>query len=171
MTVLLLTLRVLHIGFGVFWVGAVVFLNTLLGPSIMAAGPAGMKVMMELRRRQYVHSLLGAGAVTILSGMGLVWIDSRGFQPEWFRSHFGMAISTGMLVATIAWLLGLLVVHPTSGEMAALGAELELAASDEARAAIGQRMATARGRLIRYGAITMILMLVSVVTMAIARYV
>ncbi|MEP6589897.1 MAG: hypothetical protein ABJC19_01835 [Gemmatimonadota bacterium] len=171
MTGLVIILRIIHLIAGVFWVGAVIFLNLLVGPSVMAAGPEGMKVMQELRRRHFMDHLLGAGAITILAGLGLVWIDSAGFQPEWFRSHLGMAISTGMLMATVAWLIGLFVIHPLGTEMASLAGEMATAPSDDARSAVGMRMMAARGRLIRFGATAMALMVLTVVTMAVARYI
>lgn len=171
MSALVIALRVVHLVAGVFWVGAVMFLNILLGPSVMATGPDGMKVMRELRNRRYMHHLLGAGALTILSGFGLVWVDSHGFQPEWFRSGFGMAISTGMLTATIAWFIGLFVIYPIGEEMAGLGKAMGEAASDDARSAVGIQMMAVRGRLIRFSSIAMLLLLVAVLTMAVARYV
>lgn len=171
MSALAITLRIVHVVTGVFWVGAVMFMNMLVGPSMMAAGPEGMKVMRELRQRRYMDKFLGAGALTILSGFGLVWIDSSGFQSEWFRSHFGMAISTGMLTAIIAWVIGMFVIHPLGDEMARLGAAMGEAASDDARNAVGAQMMAARGRMIRFSSIAMLLLLIAVLTMAVARYV
>ncbi|MES2124807.1 MAG: hypothetical protein V4503_09000 [Gemmatimonadota bacterium] len=171
MSGLVIILRLIHLVAGVFWVGAVMFLNILLGPSVMATGPDGMKVMRELRRRRYMNHLIGAGALTILSGFGLVWVDSNGFQPEWFRSHFGIAISTGMLTATVAWLIGVFAIYPVGEEMARLGAAMGEAASDDARSAVGVEMMAVRGRLIRFSSIGMLLLLVAVLTMAVARYV
>lgn len=170
MTALLLTMRVLHVVTGVFWAGSVFFLNTLLGPSIAAAGPEGLKVMGELRKRRYFENMIGAAVVTVLSGFVLVWIDSAGFQPAWFGTHFGMGISTGMLAAILALGFGVFASKPAMDEMFSLGPRMAQAAGEEARAVIATRMAAARGRLVKFGALSMSLLLIAVLAMAIARY-
>ncbi|MEO5798575.1 MAG: hypothetical protein ABIZ70_02690 [Gemmatimonadales bacterium] len=170
MTALLLTMRVLHVVMGVFWAGSIFFINGLMGPSIAAAGPEGLKVMGELRKRRYFERMLAAAAVTVLSGLVLVWIDSAGFESAWFRSHFGMGISTGMLTAIIAFGIGLFGTKPAMEELAALGAQMAQAGSEEARTAILGRIGAARGRLIRFGGIGATLLLITVLAMATARY-
>ena len=170
MTVLLLTMRVLHVSAGVFWAGSVFFLNALLGPSIAAAGPEGLKVMGELRKRKYFERMIAAAFATVLSGLVLVWIDSAGFEAAWFRTKFGMGISTGMLAAILALSFGILVSKPAMEELSALGPQMAQATTEEARAAIGARMGAARGRLVRFGGLSAGLLLIAVLAMAVARY-
>ena len=64
--------RLIHISTGVFWVGAVLFVNFLLGPSVMAAGPDGAKVMQELVKRRYYEIVIGAATLTIASGFYMI---------------------------------------------------------------------------------------------------
>lgn len=170
MTVLLLLMRVLHVVAGVFWAGSIFFINGLLGPSIAAAGPEGLKVMGELRKRRYFEQMIGAAMVTVLSGLVLVWIDSTGFQSAWFRTRFGMGISTGMLAALLALGVGIFGSKPAMEEMSTLAPQLAQAANDEARAAVAARIAAARGRLVRFGGMAAVLLLVAVLAMAVARY-
>ena len=169
MTALLLSMRIVHVLTGVFWAGSVFFINSLLGPSLAAAGPEGVRVMMELRRRHYFDVMIGAATFTILSGFALVWIDSDGFQPVWFRSHFGMAISTGMLAALLVWLLGVFVIKPAMEAASDLGRQLAQATTDEARAALAPRFDTARRKLVANGRLSSVGLLVAVITMAVAR--
>lgn len=170
MTVLLLAMRLLHVASGVFWAGSVFFLNSLLGPSIAAAGPDGLKVMGELRKRKYFEKMIGAAVTTVLSGFVLVWIDSAGFQAAWFSTKFGMGISTGMLAAILALGFGVFFSRPAMEELSSLGPQMAQAGSEEARAAIAARMGAARGRLVKFGALSAGLLMVAVLAMAVARY-
>ncbi len=80
----LYALRILHIVVGVFWVGTVVFMAAFLSPSVRAAGPAGGAVLQQLMGvRRLPLWIMGAMAVTLLSGLGLYWRDSAGFQSAW----------------------------------------------------------------------------------------
>jgi uncharacterized membrane protein len=170
MSSLLLVMRAVHVLSGVFWAGAVFFLNFLLGPSVNAAGPEGAKVMMELRRRRYFEIVLGVGAFTILSGLVLVWIDSSNFGPGWFATRFGMGISTGMLAAIVAWLMGMFAVKPAMEAVSSLGQQMAQAPSDQARGALAPQFDAARRRIVRNGAAAAHLLLVAVLAMAVARY-
>jgi hypothetical protein len=44
----IIALRILHIGFGVFWAGSLFFMTSLLAPAIRGCGPAGGVVMRQL---------------------------------------------------------------------------------------------------------------------------
>ncbi|MGH7523832.1 MAG: hypothetical protein ACREK8_05970 [Gemmatimonadales bacterium] len=165
----MIILRLVHIGCGVFWAGGVLFLNFIVGPAIGAAGPDGAKVMLELHRRHYIDKILVVALLTILSGLELMRRDSAGFQGAWFHSSFGIGISTGMLGAIIAFLVGVILIKPATVRMARLGGEMASAAP-EARAALGVELAAARGRLIASGAVGSIFVLIAVFAMAVARY-
>ncbi len=165
----IIVLRIVHIAFGVFWVGAVLFLNLVLGPSLQAIGPAGVPVLQELNRRKYFDILLGSGLLTILAGLELVRRDSAGFDPSWFRTRFGMGISTGMVAAVIAFLIGWLVVKPTVLRMTHLGAQLASAAPED-RIALAGSMTATQATLKVWGIAGTLFLLIAMVAMAIARY-
>jgi uncharacterized membrane protein len=161
--------RLIHIITGVYWVGAVLFVNSLLGPSVMAAGPDGAKVMQQLVKRRYYEIVIGAATLTLISGLYLIWYDSDGFSGGWFATHFGQGISTGMLAAILAYILGLFVVRPALYRMLALGGQMAQASAGD-RPAIEQEMAAARGRLVTAGGVAAVFLLVAVSAMAVARY-
>lgn len=166
---LVLTMRLVHVLTGVFWAGGVFLMNSFIGPSIAAAGPEGLKVMTELRRRAMHQWLLIIATITILSGLVLVWIDSQGFQPAWFATGMGRGISTGMLAALLAWILGLFFIRPAMEQMTEIGGRIAQAAP-EARGALVEQMTAIRTRMIKFSATAALLVLIAVVTMAIARY-
>ena len=72
MTVVIISLRLLHVLAGVYWVGSALFLALEVGPSLAATGAAGGTVLLELRRRRYHHGLLYAALVVIASALGLM---------------------------------------------------------------------------------------------------
>ena len=92
----LYTLRILHVVIGVFWVGAVLFIGFFLTASVRAAGPAGGAVMQQLMVVRAVPRWLMASAIlTIVSGLGLYWHNSGGFQSAWLGSGAGAGVRVG----------------------------------------------------------------------------
>jgi uncharacterized membrane protein len=70
--ILLLLLRILHVGAGVFWVGAFMLLARYVIPATQAAGPAAGPFMQQLMTRTKLPAaLVGAAVLTILSGFAL----------------------------------------------------------------------------------------------------
>src|SRR5262245_34218305 len=138
--------RLLHITSGVIWVGAVFFANIFLTPVVAGMGPDGGKVMKGLADQKYFQKIIMTATITILSGLYLVWVDSGGFAPEWFRTRIGMGFSTGMLLALVAFTIGITIVRPIMGKMTAMGGELATASPD-AKPAIVARMDATRAQL------------------------
>ena len=164
-----IVLRIVHIGCAVFWAGGVMLMNFLVGPAIAAAGPEGFRVMQELTKRRYFHVILGAAALTILSGLDLVRRDSGNFTPNWFHSPDGIGYTTGMIAAIVAFLIGLLAINPALKRLGVLGAEM-MQAPAESRVAISAQVDAARARLIAFGKVATIFLVIAVVAMAAARY-
>jgi uncharacterized membrane protein len=162
-------LRLVHIFFGVFWAGGVMFMNFLVGPSLAASGPEGFRVWQELLRRRYFHIIMGAAALTILSGLDLMRRDSSNFAPGWFRSATGIGITTGMSAAIIAFLVGLFGVMPAMKQLKLIGAEM-MQAVPEARAGFTARVDAARARLVAFGMVGTMFIAIAVLAMAVARY-
>ncbi|HEY4101326.1 MAG TPA: hypothetical protein VGM20_10680 [Gemmatimonadales bacterium] len=165
----LIILRIVHIGCGVFWAGGVLFMNFLVGPSLAATGPDGIRVVQEMNRRHYFDVVLTTGLLTILAGLELVNRDSAGFTPSWFRSPFGSGIAAGMIAAIIAFLIGVIVIKPTMVRMSKLGAEMAQSPA-EARGAFMPRIDALRSRLKASGMVGSIFMIIAVLAMATARY-
>ncbi|MGH7751712.1 MAG: hypothetical protein ACREN5_02760, partial [Gemmatimonadales bacterium] len=112
MNLLLVVMRLLHIGLGVFWVGTILFNAFFLGPAMAEAGPDGAKVMAGLMRRRFMQIMPAVGIVTILSGLWLYWHVSGGFQAGYMRSRGGMTLGLGALAAILSFAVGITVVRP-----------------------------------------------------------
>ena len=165
-------LRVLHIGFGVFWVGAVLFIAAFLIPSIRSAGPAGGAVMRQLvQGRKLPFWMMGAALVTVLSGFGLYWVDSAGFKSsEWLGSGTGRTFGLGGLLALIAGVLGSAVNAPAGKRMGQIAAAIQAAGRQPTPEEAAQ-IEGLQQRLNRATYWVAVLLLLAALAMAVARYV
>ena len=164
-------LRTLHVVVGAFWVGAVVFIAAFLVPSVRAAGPAGGVVMQQLVQvRRLSTWLVGAGVLTLLSGIALYWRDSAGFQSAWLGSGPGRAFGLGGVLGLADVVVGMAVNSPTARELGAIAGRLQAAA----RPPVPEEIATIQrlqARLARATIVTAVLLLLASTAMAVARYV
>ncbi|MEP6686826.1 MAG: hypothetical protein ABJC36_00665 [Gemmatimonadales bacterium] len=167
----LYAVRIIHIVLGAFWVGAVVFIAAFLAPSVRAAGPAGGAVMQQLMGVRNLHLwLMSVGILTLLSGLGLYWHDSAGFQSAWLGSGPGRVFGLGGVLALLATILGMAVNAPTARRLGELSARLQGAG----RPPTGEEqmtLAALQGRLGKASAAAAGLLLLATVMMAVARYV
>jgi hypothetical protein len=163
--------RVIHVGLGAFWVGAVVLLAFVVVPSIRAAGPAGGQVMEQLTRvRRLPQLLLASGVLTILSGIGLYWRDSGGFQNAWMRSGSGITFGLGGLFALIAAVHGSIVNGPTAKRLGVIAAEVRQGSGPPSPAHT-EEMQRLQNRLAGAVRLAAVLISAAVLAMAVARYV
>lgn len=162
---MLVAMRLLHVGLGVFWAGALIFIALFLQPSVRDAGPDGAKVMAGIMRRRFLDIMPVVALVTILSGLWLYWRASAGFQPAYMGSPMGTTIGIGALAALAAFGIGVGVMRPAVKRAAALS---QGAPPDDAGMAAAQAL---RARAATAGRIVAALLAVAVIAMAVARYV
>lgn len=167
----LYALRILHIVVGVLWVGTVVFMAAFLTPSVRASGPGGGAVLQQLMgARRLPLWLMGAMAVTLLSGLGLYWRDSAGFQSAWLASGAAKTFGLGAAVAIGASVLGVAVNMPAGRRLAEIVGRLQSAGrppTPEEQATL----AALQVRLGRASVVAAVLLVIATLLMAIARYV
>lgn len=158
---MLLVMRLLHIGTGVFWAGTLMFNAAFLMPAFRDAGPDGAKVAAALTRRRFMDIMPWIAALTIVSGVWLYWFDSVGFRPPFMRSRMGISLGVGALFAVIAFILGVAVMRPAMNKAMRLG-------QDPAQQAAAQALRVRVGIL---GRVIAALLGVAVAAMAVARYI
>jgi uncharacterized membrane protein len=163
MHLLLIVVRAVHVGLGVFWAGTMLFVATFLDPGVRASGPEGGRVMQALQRRRYLQTMLTVGTLTVLSGLVLYWRMSGGNPPGWMRSRYGMTLSIGALAGIGALGIGWFVSRPTFRRLGALTATPP---SPDQQAEI-QRLHDRLTGAVRWVAV---LLSVAVLTMALARF-
>lgn len=122
---LFVVVRLLHVAFGAFWLGAAGLVALFVIPSVRDAGPAGGAVMQQLTQvRRMPTIILGASWVALLCGAYLYWHASSGFRSSWVFSQAGLTFGSAGLLALVAEAIGMLVTSPTAARMGALGSEI-----------------------------------------------
>ena len=166
----LIVLRVIHIVGGVIWAGTAMFVSYFLLPAMGMAGPAGAPVMGALVKRRLFVIVPTIGVITMLAGLRLLWLASNGFSAEYLASRTGITYVTGAVCALLAFTTFLVINHPAIGRMGALQQQLAQTAEAD-RGPIMAEMGVVRQRAATGTRITALLLLVTVLAMAIGRYV
>ena len=166
----MITARLIHIIGGAFWVGAMIFLTFFLAPAIREAGPDGAKVMGGIARRKYMMIMPIVAVLTLLSGIYLYWRVSGGFNYEYLRSGPGHAYAMGGILAILAFIIGLAVVRPAMMKAMALMQSAAAAPASERESMMAQAQAL-RARSTTAGLVVAWMLILTVVGMAIGRYV
>ena len=168
MTYLIWFLRIVHILAGIFWVGGTLMMAFFIAPAVGATAEAGQKFVGHLMGNlKFSNRMSAAAGLTILAGFILYWIDSDGFTSAWMTSGAGRGFGIGAAFALVGLVFGILVGRTTKA-MAQLAAQL----SQQGKPSSEQmaQMGALRGRQVTYSNITAVLLILSVIFMAIARY-
>lgn len=108
-----LVLRLIHIGAGALWVGAVFTFFLFVQPAAMAAGPAATGFTYQLlHHRRLPVAILGAAATTVIAGTLLLVISSNGLDPDLLFDSSRLGFTVGGIVGILAFGLGALYVFP-----------------------------------------------------------
>lgn len=166
----LLTLRTIHILGGIFWVGSLLFTTYFLAPAIRSSPALAGQVMAGLQKRRLFTVLPIVALLTIASGLRLLAIDSAGFPGSYFATSTGRAFGAGAVAATVAFLLSLLVSRPGFLRVGRLSASLNTAADEATRQRITTEMQRLNRRVAIANATVVVLLLLTAVGMATARY-
>jgi uncharacterized membrane protein len=168
---MLILLRLIHVLFGVFWAGTAIFNAAFLIPTVRALGPAGGRVMQEIaEKRKLPIYFFVSGILTVLSGFGLYWYDSAGFTNGFMRSRGGMTFGFGGLIALITLLLGIFVITPAAIRASKLGASIA-AGGKPPTPEHGAEMQRLQAKLGKMGSLAAVLLTLTTIAMAVARYV
>ncbi len=165
MQFILVTLRLIHIVAGAFWVGSALMIVLVILPGVRKAGPGGERVlpMAQMSRAMAIGAVL-----TTLAGVLLYVLIFRGAS-SWIASRFGLSLTLGALAGLGAFLLGLLSTGPTSKKMAALGGQIQAAGGPPTPAQLAE-MGRLRAKLTRSTTWSTILATAALALMAVARY-
>lgn len=170
MGALMIVLRLVHVVFGVFWAGSIFFMVSFLMPTARDAGPAGGPFMRRFAQSSFVNALAGAGVLTVLSGLWMMWIVSGNMSGAWFGSPQGITLSIGGLSAIVGLGIGLTMSRPAGMRMGVLAAAIE-AAGGQPTPEQAAELPALQARMGRAGRWVAMLLAVAVVCMAVARYV
>lgn len=166
----LLVLRAIHIYGAVVWAGTSLFVAFFLIPAIGAAGPAGGPVMGALIKRKLFTIVPVVAAVTMLTGLRLMWLASNGFSAAYFASTLGKTYTIGATFALATFVVFMAVSHPAIGRMMALGQQIA-AAPEAERGALMEQLNAIRARAATASKVAALFISITIVAMALGRYV
>ena len=165
-----LSLRVLHIITGVFWAGSIFFIVSFLMPAFRDVGPDGAKMFAALRvRRMFVWTPVLA-LITVVAGLWLYMLR-MGMGEGWAKTREAMTLGTGALASILALLLGFFVMRAAGLKADDMSRAAGSMAAGTARDAQMAAVTKLRVRALMSARAVATLLLVTVVTMAIARYI
>jgi len=167
---MLLALRVLHIITGIFWAGSIFFIVSFLMPAFRDVGPDGAKVFAALRARRMFVWMPVFAFITVVAGLWLYMIR-MGMAEGWAKSREAMTLGTGAFTSVLALLLAVFVMRASSlkaDDLSRAAMSMAAGAARDAQMAVAMKL---RGRAMMSGRAVATLLLVTVVTMAIARYI
>ena len=167
---MLITLRLIHILAGAFWIGAALFNAILLVPTIRALGPAAGPVMQHLVQvKKLPMWLLGAGVLTVLSGLSLYYIASGGFTNTAFlASGPGRTFGLGAVFALLAIIVGMVFTSPAAKRAGAIAASLAGKPPTPEQAA---QLQAAQKQIGVTSGVATLFVLLATCAMAVARYI
>ena len=137
MNYLTLTLRVIHIVGGIFWVGAALMMNFFVAPTLRTTGDAGRQFAGHfMARTRFVTAMTISVYATVIAGFWLYGIDSRWFQSPWMSSSTGIGFTVGAVFAVVGMVTGFMN-GSNNTKMAKIGAQIEGKPTPEQLAAMG----------------------------------
>jgi hypothetical protein len=160
-------LRLLHIVFGAFWVGAALFMAWVVIPRVQALGPAVAGPVFASLGKIVGPVLLGSGVITVAAGITLAFRLRSDNLDTWFDTGWGWAIALGFVMSLAALAVGSRAAL-LARKMAAMGASM--AGREPTPEEMGQMRSTSQ-RLMNLGRISSILVLIALGTMASARFI
>ena len=167
---LLIVLRLVHVVAGILWGGAAIYYLFFVKPSVKAIGAVGPQFMQNLmERRKLPIFMMSTSGLTVLAGGILFWFSSGGFTPAWMVSGPGIGFTIGSIAAIIAFFVGGLGIGPTSAQLGALGGQIG-ASGNGPTPAQADKLQKLEKRLGRAERVDFIMLAISMLTMATARY-
>jgi uncharacterized membrane protein len=118
-------LRIIHIFAAVAWIGGGIFMVSILGPTVQAAGPEGGRFMMRMASTGRLSRVLTMSSIlTILAGLLLYYPTSGNLNGAWLSSAHGITLTIGAIVGILAFLHGAFVTGRTSSKMKVVADEI-----------------------------------------------
>jgi hypothetical protein len=162
-----LTLRIIHIGAGIFWVGGVLMMTFFIAPALGVIGEGGPKFMAHLvKNLKFTTRMSIAAGLTALAGVWLYWIDSGGFQSAWMTSGAGTGFGIGAGFGAVGFVYGILIGRTTNA-LVKLGEQTQGRKPSPEQITQLQSLQNRQGF---YSRITSISLILSVLFMAVARF-
>jgi uncharacterized membrane protein len=163
----LIVLRLAHIGGGILWAGSAILFLFLLIPTVRVVQDAGQKFMENFGPR-FGKMMSIVTTVTIVAGALLyARFFASGFEWIW-TTKSGLAFTIGALAGIISYVLGSAYLGKLQARVGALGATM--AAANPPKPEQIAQMNQLQRTLMNVYRFDFALLVIAIVTMAIARY-
>jgi uncharacterized membrane protein len=168
----MLVFRFLHIVAGVLWVGSAFLFSAFIGPSAAEVGPsAGPLLSVLVKKRRLPKVIVGLSGITVLAGW-ILWLrdmDLYGGIGDWVGSTFGLVLTIGAVLATIAFVIGMFGIAPNVERLVDLGETMAAAAGPPTPEQVAE-MGRVQSTLEAASKLDLLLLVLAVTAMATARY-
>jgi hypothetical protein len=173
--VVMIVLRFFHIVGGTLWVGSAFLFVAVIGPSAAEVGPsAGPLLEVAVKKRKVAKMITGFATATVAAGW-LMWLKdlrAHGWSVSTWVFHsnwFGLAITIGAILATIAYYEGYEHVGKNVERLVDLGSEMAATEGPPPPEKLA-RMQSIQETLKKHGQVDIVLLLLTVACMATAQY-
>jgi uncharacterized membrane protein len=160
--------RLLHVLFGVFWVGSVLFTVLILKPRLAKLGPNFEKPVMGGIMPRVVPAMFASAIIVFTTGSILTFNMRAGDVGSLLSTGWGLMISIGIVATVGAMIVGLGGLTPTGIRMGRISDELNGQPPTPTQAATLARLGRRMDLLERAD---FALVLIALMTMPLARFV
>ncbi len=166
----ILVLRIIHIFSGVFWAGGSFLFAAFIEPVVRQSGPEGGRFVQRLSSQTRYPVFTGIAAIlATVSGLWMFWIDSGRLNSAWLATETGLALATGGVAGVIAAVIGFTVQFRSTARLEVLGKAVQGSGGPPSPAQASE-IQTLQGRLRAGGQWLAVLLAITVLAMASARY-
>lgn len=160
--------RLLHVLFGVFWVGSVLFTVLILKPRLARLGASFEKPVMGALMPRVVPAMFASAITVFVTGSILTFNMRAGDIGSLLTTGWGLMIFLGIVATVGAMAVGLGGLAPTGIQMGKISDQLDGLPPTPAQAATLARLGRRMDRLER---VDFALVLFALATMPLARFV
>ncbi len=161
------TLRLLHVVFSLYLVGAVTFSVLVLGPKLKRLGPTVQGPVMS----SIMPTMIALNALSFIiimaTGIPMTFMARGSSLGDLFTTAWGLDILIGIIATIIAAIVGFGIIVPTGKRQGKLGASIAGRAPTPEE---GQQLQGLSEKLEKLTRINFTLIAIAVATMVIARY-
>ena len=165
---LTLTLRLIHILGGIFWVGTAILIAWFLVPTLHATSREGGVFMQHLMQRRGLQVfLLIAMVLTVLSGLAMYARIAAATHGSWARTAPGIAYGVGAVAAILGGATGALISGSAARRLSAIGVSTGPSGPSAEQQT---EMVRLQGRMGLGSKASALLLVIAAAAMAVARY-
>lgn len=169
MNAIMAVLQFIHVIAGIFWVGTVWYFALFFLPRVKSFGQDAGRIMQIMSAQPFPTYMTTASLSVAGSGIIMYWYRSAGFSAAWILTAPGIVLTLGALLGILVVVEGLVISRPAAVRMAQLGQETATAGGPPSAAVI-QEMQALSAKLERGVYRTAVVVLLTVIGMAIFRY-